>query len=83
MAIVGLTQVGFAVINSEAKLIKYVDSDFKSTEPITKFIWLSKHKNIFAVASGNNIRLGHISEEGRVKTTNRFKVQIDKPIRDF
>lgn len=83
MAIIGLTQIGFALLTNDGKLQKYSDSDFKSTEPILKFSWLSKHKNIFAAATGTNIRLGHVSDDGRVKTTNRFRVYIDKPIRDF
>ena len=46
-------------------------------------MWLTRHRNIFAVATGNSIRLGHVNDEGRVKTTNRFRVHIDKIIRDF
>ncbi len=76
LAIIGLNQLGFALLTNEGKLQKYSDSDFKSTEPITKFIWLSRHRNIFAVATGNSIRLGHVNDEGRVKTTNRFRVHI-------
>jgi hypothetical protein len=83
LAIIGLNQLGFALLTNDGKLQKYSDSDFKSTEPITKFVWLSRHRNIFAVATGNSIRLGHVNDEGRVKTTNRFRVHIDKTIRDF
>lgn len=83
LAIIGLNQLGFALLSAEGKLQKYSDSDFKSTDPIIKFMWLNRHRNIFAVATGSSIRLGHVNDEGRVKTTNRFRVHIDKPIRDF
>lgn len=83
LAIIGLNELGFGLLSAQGKLQKYSPSDYKSTDPITKFAWLGRHKNIFAVAAGSSIRLGHVNEEGRVKTTNRFRVNIDKPIRDF
>lgn len=46
-------------------------------------MWLNRHRNIFAVATGSSIKLGHVNDEGRVKTTNRFRLHIDKTIRDF
>jgi hypothetical protein len=76
LAIVGVVQLGFAVISNDGKFTKYCDTDFKSSEPISKFIWLSKHKNLFAVSTGNSIRIGHINDEGRAKTVNKFKIQI-------
>ena len=56
----------------------------KSAEYIAKFMWIPKQRNnIFAFCYGNNIRMGGVSEDLRVRTGNRLKITIDKPIRDF
>lgn len=83
LAVVGLLQLGFLILNNEGKIQKFMQTDFKSNEAIIKFQWMGKQRNIFAVSSGGSIRIGNINEEMKVKTASRFKIHINKPIRDF
>jgi len=83
LAMIGMTQIGFGVLNNDGKLQKYMEADFKASEIITKFQWIGSQKNIFGACSGNNIRIGTILDEMRVKTMTRFKLGSDKIIRDF
>jgi hypothetical protein len=62
LAVVGLMQLGFLILNNDGKIQKFMETDFKSTEPIVKFQWMGKQRNIFAVSSGGSIRVGNITE---------------------
>lgn len=44
---------------------------------------MGKNKNIFALSISNSIRIGNISEDLKVKSASKFRVHLDKPIRDF
>lgn len=85
LAVIGLSQLGFFILNQDGKVQKFVESDLKCAEPITKFQWINKQKsNVFSLSYGNCVRMGSLTAEDlRVRTSHRLKIQIDKVIRDF
>jgi hypothetical protein len=60
-----------------------IECDINKSEAITKFVWLSKQKNIFGCASNNSIRIGYVNEGNNLKSIHKFKLHIDRQIRDF
>ena len=47
-------------------------------------MWIGRQRgNIFGLSYGNSVRLGSVSEDLRVRSGNRFKLVIDKLIKDF
>jgi len=57
-----MNQFGFAVLNNDGKPQKFVESDFRTPEPVVKFMWGSSKKNTYIVCSGTSIRVGALSE---------------------
>lgn len=84
LAVIGVSQLGFFILSADGKVQKFIESDIKCGEPISKFEWMSKQKsNVFSLSYGNCIRMGSVTEDLRVRTSHRLKIQIDKVIRDF
>jgi hypothetical protein len=84
LAVIGVAQLGFFLLNNEGKVQRFMESDIKCAEMISKFLWIGKLKNnVFALSYGNSIRLGNVAEDHRIRTGSRLKIQVDKPIKDF